>query len=375
MSTETEAAPRVHVTGMAWTTALGTGLGEVWRRLVDGHGGVTTGAQERPATGAGPGGETAPPRRLESLAVTTARAALHDSGGSGIAALVLGGSLGAHLDDPELAAHDTTVAVSRELGLTAPPHSVSTACSSGSDAIGLAATMIRAGVVDSCVCGGVDLLGHAKTLGHQGLGTLSATGPKPFDADRDGIALGEGAGFLVLEAEHRLDGRATWGEVTGWGVSNDARGLTAPDTTGGAAALAARRALAKADATPSDIGVVNAHGTGTVANDATESACYAELFGRDETPVVFATKAAFGHTLGATGAIEAIAVLLALTTETAPPVPQTTTVMPELTLRLPTTAPAAVTTSTGLSLTLGFGGFNTCLVLERGSRGLKEWPL
>ncbi|MEU0334494.1 beta-ketoacyl synthase N-terminal-like domain-containing protein [Streptomyces sp. NPDC006193] len=362
------------ITGTGWTTALGDGRDEVWQHLTSGRSGV------RPLPGDGPlpapaaalltdGGPTGPPsERQVRLALTTASAALRDAGcpAADAGTLVLGSSLGPHLDDAAaMSPHTLTAAVAQRLGVPRSV-SVSTACSSGADAVLAGAALLARGEAERCLCGGIDLLTAGKLLGHQALGTLSASGAvRPFDTGRDGTVFGEGAGFLLLETRPAAAARGArvLGELAGWGASNDGTGPTAPDDTGAGAVLAVRRALARAGAGPGDIAVINAHGTGTRANDAAEAACYGAVFGGAPDAVVFATKPALGHTLGATGALEAIALLLALRHGTVPPVLHTGAVMPELTLPLATGRPRKITGSLGLSLTLGFGGFNTCLVL------------
>ncbi|SDM53309.1 beta-ketoacyl synthase N-terminal-like domain-containing protein [Allokutzneria albata] len=340
----------VCVSGMAWHTALGTGLDDVWRRLLRGDTAESTVSEDAA-------------ERLVRLATLTGKAALEDAK-TDVDLLVLGSSLGASLDGAP--GNAWTGDVAGALGVPKAPVSLSTACSSGSDAVLTAAALIRAGVVDRCLCGGVDVLSEAKRLGHSALGTLSPTAIRPFDAERDGTALGEGAGFLVLESREAAQARGArvWGEVRGWGSSNDASGPTAPDRTGGAAVLAVRRALRRAGVNAQDIAVINAHGTGTPSNDATEAACYTTLYGDGEaSPVLFATKASFGHTLGATGAIEVIALLLALHHKQVPPLARTRSVMAGLPLPVPSGGPLPVAGELGFSLTLGFGGFNTCLVV------------
>ncbi|MFJ6723745.1 beta-ketoacyl synthase N-terminal-like domain-containing protein [Streptomyces sp. NPDC091281] len=398
------------ITGMGWTTALGDGLDQVWRQLTsgrtaDGRLPGDPGEADGPGASGGPGapGSPGPSRRQISLAVTTADAALRDAGcpAGDVGVLVLGSSLGPHLDDAaDTSPHTLTAAVAERLGITRSA-SVSTACSSGADALLTGAALISTGEADRCLCGGIDLLTEGKLLGHRALGTLSPTGTvRPFDTGRDGTLFGDGAGFLLLESRAAATARGArvLGTLRGWGASNDGTGPTAPDETGAGAVLAVRRALARGRAEPGDIAVVNAHGTGTRANDTAEASCYRTVFGPpadaapdaphtgpdappedpatapedpDGTrtaprpgPVVFATKPAFGHTLGATGALEAIALLLALRHRTAPPVPGTRDVMPELTLPLATGGPRPFTGSLGISVTLGFGGFNTCLLLE-----------
>ncbi|TDC42940.1 beta-ketoacyl-[acyl-carrier-protein] synthase family protein [Micromonospora sp. KC213] len=373
---------RVLVTGMAWDTALGTSLDEVWARLLAGETGLREvpsayGLRNRTAAPlADPPPDWAPARRQVALATRTVDRAIRDAGlggEPGSALLVLGTSYGAQLDDPRAGGlHDWATAVAAELGFTRPPVSVSTACSSGADAIMVGGHLIAAGVADVCVCGGVDVLTEAKRLGHSALGTMSPTTLRAFDADGDGTLLGEGAGVVVLEEADRAHRRGVGGYATllGGGSSNDAAGMTAPDPSGAAVLLAVRRSLAEAGLRPDQIAVINAHGSGTPVNDAVEAASFARLFPDGTRPVLFATKGAFGHTLGATGAIEAIALVQALRHGKVPPVYGLETVAAAVTLPMPRGGPVALGDGAGLSVTLGFGGFNTSLVLAGVPDGL-----
>ena len=380
--TAPQAGRDICVTGLAWTTALGTDTTEVWQRLLRGETGIREVPSGMPLRSqlaaavdlAGVDQAASPYERHVALAAMTATAALRDAerAAEDVGLLVVGTSLGPHLDDEsEVSLHAWAEWVAARIGVRRPPISVSTACSSGADAILTAATLLRAGVADVCLCGGIDLLTNGKKLGHSVLSTMSPTMIRPFDQHRDGTLLGEGAGFLVLETREavRSRGGQIWGYVRGWGGSNDAAGPTAPDSSGAGAALAIGRALSRAKVGPGDIAVINAHGTGTLSNDAAEADCYSRLFGSGaRRPVVFATKAALGHTLGATGAIEAILTLLALHYQIVPPVVQSRQVIQRLSLPLPTRQPLPFNGALGISLTLGFGGFNTCLVFERGNR-------
>jgi 3-oxoacyl-[acyl-carrier-protein] synthase II len=196
---------------------------------------------------------------------------------------------------------------------------------------------------------------------------MSPTALRAFDAGHDGTILGEGAGFLVLEHERvaQARGARVRGRLSGTGSANDAAGPTAPDPSGDTVVQAVRTALAAAGRSAADVGVLNAHGSGTPVNDDVECRAFGSLFAGRAAPVVFATKGAFGHTLGATGALEAVAVLLALRDGRVPPVHGLETVMPGFPLPLPIgTAASASTGEVGLSVTLGFGGFTTCLALE-----------
>jgi 3-oxoacyl-[acyl-carrier-protein] synthase II len=364
-------SPAVLVTGMAWATTLGTSLDGVWRRLLDGE----TGMRDVPTAHrlrnglAGPvdGAVADLVARQHAFTIDTVARALADAGSPDSPWLVAGTSHGAHLDDEEAGGLDEWVAdAATELGITTPPVAVSTACSSGSDAIMVGAQLIRAGVTDVCVCGGADVLTEVKRLGHSALGTMSPTSLRTFHPDGDGTLLGEGAAFVVLESAESCARRGVSGHAVyrGAGSSNDASGMTAPDPSGDGLLLAVHRCLADGDADLDDVTVVNAHGSGTPTNDAVEARAYSRLFATGAQPAVFATKGAFGHTLGATGAIEAIATILALRDRLVPPVCGLAEAPDSLPLPIPVGGPLPVKSGIGLNLTLGFGGFNTCLAFE-----------
>ncbi|MEV6628028.1 beta-ketoacyl-[acyl-carrier-protein] synthase family protein [Amycolatopsis sp. NPDC051106] len=367
------------MTGTAWRTSLGAGREEVWQALLAGRTGlrVVPGTNKFRSFVAGPlpdaPAEGSPREQHVELATVTAEAALRDAGlraGDTDPVLVLGTSLGPHIDDADPGSlHDWAAETGKRLGLTRPPVSLSTACSSGADAIAVAAELLEAGYADVAVAGGVDLLTDGKRLGHAQLGTLSPTTHRAFDTDRAGMLPGDGAGYVVLERADsaRRRGARVHGYLRGWGSTNDAAGMTAPKPDGEAAARAVRRCVDVAGLSLADIAVVNAHGTATVLNDQAEATCLSGLFGlAPRPPVVFATKGALGHSLGATGVIEAITLQLALRDRTVPPVLGLVRPMPELRLPVARDAPRRFTGGFGISLTLGFGGFNTCLLLERG---------
>ncbi|SEH02924.1 3-oxoacyl-[acyl-carrier-protein] synthase II [Nonomuraea solani] len=367
----------VWVTGMAWSTALGDGLAGVWRRLLDGHDGFEALPSEHPlrnplaATVADPPAGMKPSARQRILAEGTLSRALADAGGPADAYPVLGTSFGALLDDEDGDLWQWAADVAAAVGLRRPPVAVSTACSSGSDAIAVGAAAIRSGAADVSVCGAADVVTPAKRLAHTALRTMSPTRLRAFDRRADGTLLGEGAGFVVLEREEaaRARGAVPYAVLAGTGAANDGAGMTAPDPGGTGAELAARRCLASCGLTVEDVAVVNAHGSGTPANDSAESAALARLFGGCERPpVVFATKGALGHTLGATGALEAVAVVLALLDGRAPPIPGLDEVIEGFPLPVATGSASRLRPGAGLSLTLGFGGFITCLAFTPGQR-------
>lgn len=366
----------VAVTGAAWSTALGDGLGDVWRRLLAGeHGFVEVPSPHRLRNGLAavvrPSGDEPAPR-LRRLAVETLSRALTEAGlaaGGAGTRLVLGTSLGAYLDDVserEAPLHAWTDEVARAVGSSSPPISLSTACSSGADTMLVGAELIRAGLAEVCVCGGVDILTQSKRLAHSALSTMSPTRLRAFDQGHDGMLLGEGAGFLVLEslAHARERSAPLLALFRGAGSANDAASMTSPDPAATGARLAMERSITDAGLSPGDIGLVNAHGSATPLNDRAEGEAFRVLFGERAGPLVFATKGAFGHSLGATGALEAIALILGLREGVVPPIVALERPEPDFPCPLPVGGPVRHEARIGLSLTLGFGGFDTSLVFE-----------
>ncbi|MDQ6750150.1 MAG: beta-ketoacyl-ACP synthase II [Actinomycetota bacterium] len=215
-------------------------------------------------------------------------------------------------------------ALALRYGLQGPSHSVCSACAAGTDAIGTAARLIRTGEADAVVAGGAEAgLTSLGLAAFESLGAISPSGTSlPFDARRDGLVMGEGAGVLVLEdAEIAAErGQPELGEVLGFGASSDAHHITAPQPDGSGAARAILRALEDAGIGPDDLDYVNAHGTATSLNDRAETMAIDKALGEAarRTPVS-STKSVTGHTLGAAGAIEATLTLLALRNRVAPP--------------------------------------------------------
>ena len=287
---------------------------------------------------------------------------------------VLGTSFGAQLDDEDATLYQWAADVAAGAGLRLPPVAISTACSSGSDALAVGAEVIRSGAAEVSVCGAADVVTPAKRLAHTVLGTMSPTRLRAFDRRADGTLLGEAAGFVVLEREEsaRARGAEPYAVLAGTGAANDGAGMTAPDPAGTGVDLSVRRCLAASGLGLDDIAVINAHGSGTPVNDAAESGALSRLFGGcGAPPVVFATKGALGHTLGATGVLEAIAVVLALHYGTVPPVVGLEEVPAGFPLPVPAGRPGELRPGAGLSLTLGFGGFITSLAFTPGARHVR----
>jgi 3-oxoacyl-[acyl-carrier-protein] synthase-1 len=251
--------------------------------------------------------------------------------------------------------------VRRYLGLNGPAFVVSSACSSTAKVFGNAARMIAAGACDAAVVGGVDTLCLTTLYGFHSL-ELTARGPcRPFDAERDGISIGEGAGFVLLErAGAAAPARAL---LLGVGESSDAHHMSTPHPEGLGAKLAMQRALASAGLAASDIDYLNLHGTATRTNDAAEDLAVGGVFGRD-TPCS-STKGATGHLLGAAGVSEAIISLIAIEHGLLPGSPHTRVVDPALKCRY-LMMPREARVRRALSNSFGFGGSNCSLILGAG---------
>lgn len=248
-----------------------------------------------------------------------------------------------------------------EFGLEGPAHTVSTACSSGAEAIATAASLLRAGEAELALAGGVDSICRLTLNGFASLLIVDPDGCRPFDRARAGMSLGEGAAFVVLEtdAHARARGARPLARLAGSGNTCDAYHPTAPEPEGTGAEAAMRRALAAAGLEPGAVDYVNAHGTGTEDNDRAEGRALRRLFGED-VPPFSSTKRVFGHTLGAAGAIEAVVSILAITHGFLPGTPGFADADPECRV-VPLARSRAAQPACVLSNSFGFGGNNTVL--------------
>jgi len=255
-------------------------------------------------------------------------------------------------------------ATGKALKVTGPRLTIVNACSSGTDAIGVAASWIRAGLCDVAIAGGADEMYTVPLSGFWSLGVMSTEPCMPFDRDRSGLNLGEGAGMVVLEspafAESR--GKKNQFEVAGYGSAGDAYHLTAPHPQGRGLDAAIRAALAQANITPDKISFVNAHGTATLDNDRTEAKVLSTLFGPELE--FLSTKGYTGHTLGAAGGLEAVFALLGLRESWIPASAGFKNRAEDLGI-----APVAQTTKIdgeyAMSTSLAFGGNNSALIVRR----------
>lgn len=259
-------------------------------------------------------------------------------------------------------------------GLKGECLNVVTACSTGAHSIGTAVRDIRHGYIDAALAGGSEeSISPICLAGFANLGALTkaddpACASLPFDVRRAGFVAGEGAGAVVLESlEHaQARGAKVLAEITGFGSTGDAYHMTAPEPSGEGVVRAMAAALAEGGFTPADLGHLNAHGTGTPANDSTESKALLALCGEEagRTVPVTSVKGATGHTLGAAGAIEAIVTALSVANDCVPPTCGFAEVDPECPVAVVTEAKTGYPQKVALSNSLGFGGHNACLAIS-----------
>jgi 3-oxoacyl-[acyl-carrier-protein] synthase II len=266
--------------------------------------------------------------------------------------------------------------VSIEHGLKGPNHSVVTACSTGAHAIGDAARLIALGDADVMVAGGAESpicrIGMAGFCAARALSTSFNETPtkasRPYDKDRDGFVMGEGAGIVVLEEyEHaKKRGAKIYAEVVGYGLSGDAYHITSPSPDGDGGFRSMSAALKRAGMTPSDIDYINAHGTSTLVGDEIELGAVERLLGNTASKVAMSsTKSSTGHLLGAAGAIEAIFSILAIRDNVAPPTINLDNPSVETAIDLVPHTPRKREINVALSNSFGFGGTNASVILQR----------
>jgi beta-ketoacyl-acyl-carrier-protein synthase II len=265
-----------------------------------------------------------------------------------------------------------------DIGAKGPAWSIASACSSGADSIGQGWLLLRQGVVDVCLAGGTE-----STICPIGVGSFDRVGalsrqnddysmtPAPFDKNRDGLVMGEGAAVLILEREDhaRARGAEIFGEIAGYGSTADAFHVTAPHEDGAGGAAAMRMAMQTAGLNPDEIDYINAHGTGTQLNDIAETRAVKSALGKHahSTPIS-STKSMTGHLMGATGALEAIFCMLAIRDGVLPPTIHYQTPDPECDLDVIPNQAREMPIKTALSNAFGFGGHNAVLALKAYSR-------
>ena len=406
---------RVVVTGMGCVTPLGNDLPTTWRNLVDGKNGIgpitkfdTTDFKAKLAAEVrdfDPKLYMEKPQILHSdlyaqLAMAAAVQAMEDSG---IAGTMPGERMGVYIGTgiggiqtfeaehskllnkgprrvsayfiPMMIANIASSMIAIRYGCMGPAMPAVTACASGSNAIGEALRVVRHGYADAMICGGAEAtvtpLAAAGFCNMQALSTSEDpdAASLPFDARRGGFVMGEGSGVLILEEyEHaKARGAKIYGEICGYGSTNDAYHITAPhpDGVGGARAMA--DALREAGYTGDELVYVNAHGTGTHLNDAIETMALKKAFGEElaRKLLISSTKSMTGHMLGAAGAVEAIVSLKALEDGVVPPTINLREADPACDLDYVPGTARTVPVTLALSNSLGFGGHNACLTFRK----------
>jgi 3-oxoacyl-[acyl-carrier-protein] synthase II len=284
---------------------------------------------------------------------------------------------GARRVSPKLAplttVNSAASSVCMDLGAHGPSLGVATACSSGTVAVGTALQLLRAGACDIAIAGGAESprsrLLIASACQMRAVSTRRddpASACRPFDADRDGFVVGEGAGLLVLERPDHARARnaRVRAGIAGYGASSDAYSAVAPDPDGTGIERALRAAMADADVYSTQIGHVNAHGTSTVLNDSIEATMLHRVFG--ERPLVTSTKAMTGHTLGASGGIETALTVLALQHQLVPPTVNLRTRDVRIPIEVVSKEARPAAFDYAVKTSMGFGGHNAALVLTRG---------
>lgn len=320
--------------------------------------------------------------RFAQYAVVAAREAVRHAGVEDLGAVVTGSCVGGQhsMDDgfvdmyrkglprvnpmmiPRVMSNAAASHISMEFGVTGPAFSVSTACSSANHAIGQASMMVRSGMVESAITGGCEaVFSYGFLKAWEAMRVVSPDTCRPFSRDRKGMILGEGAAMLILEPFEaaRARGAPIYAEICGFGMSADAHHLTQPSA--GGAAKAMRSALGSIPAEA--VGYINAHGTGTTANDSTETAAIRQVFG-SRLPAVSSTKSMHGHALGAAGALEAAASILAISRGVLPPTVNFTERDPECDLDVVPNQARKQQVEYALSNSFAFGGLNAVLAFR-----------
>ena len=250
-------------------------------------------------------------------------------------------------------------------GAQGPCFVTSGACASATQAIGLAAQMIRSGLVDIAITGGAEApLSEGTILAWDAMKVMSRAACRPFSKERDGLMLSEGAGIVILESEDhaRARGHRPRVAVAGFGLNADASDIVAPTAQGMTRAM--RSALDDAGIAPGEVAYINAHGTGTRSNDLTETAAMKDLFGADRVPPVSSSKGVLGHALGAAGGLEAVVTVLAMERSLAPPTANHATPDPDCDIDVIPNVARPLPIPVALSSSFAFGGLNASLVFH-----------
>jgi len=403
------ASRRVAITGLGIISALGLDLAQNWTALCAGRSGI---APLQVVDGAGvglkvlngaqvrdfdplkhfEGGKDAQLDRFAQFSVVAAREAFRDSGIELSpemrlrSAVICGSAVGGQasiehgfedlwvqgrgrvhpLTIPKTMANAGASHISMDLGLAGPVYTVSTACSSANHAIGQAFRLVRDGEAELAVTGGSEAIFTVGMLkAWEAMRVIAPDTCRPFSKDRRGMILGEGGAMLILEPLEAAQARGAriYAEICGMGMTSDAHHLTQPTVDGPARAM--KGALREAGMKPEEVGYINAHGTGTAGNDPVETKAIREVFGAHADKLaVSSTKSMHGHALGAAGALEAIATVLALHHGILPPTANFTEPDPECDLDYIPNRARAVQVQAALSNSFAFGGLNAVVAFR-----------
>jgi len=409
---------RIVITGMGTVNPLGLNVKETWGSLIAGVSGVgpITLFDSRAAAlqvhidaevkGFKPENfmdakEARRRDRFEQFAIVAAREALIQSGlqvtesNAGRIGVIISSAIGGlrslqeailtnHVEGPRrvspflipmLMSNGGAGMTAIEFGIKGPCFSVASACASGSDGIGTALMMLRTGMIDAALAGAAE--STITTIGVSAFDRVGAMSrrnddysmtPQPFDKSRDGLVMGEGAAVLVLERESdaKARGAIIYAELAGYGATADAFHVTAPHESGEGGASAIRMALSSARANIDEVGYINAHGTGTLLNDQSETRAVKALFGDLAYKIpISSTKSMTGHMMGATGALEAIFCVQAIREGILPPTIHYQTPDPECDLDYIPNAARETNISLAISNAFGFGGHNAVLAFRK----------
>jgi nodulation protein E len=401
------AARRVAITGLGIISPLGLNLADTWKSLREGRPGIgaiqsadcstlrfQNGAEVRgyDALKHFEGGRDAYIDRFAQFSVIAAREALRDSGVEltpemrELAAIVCGSAVGGQaaleagfedlyvqgrgrvhpLTIPKTMANAGASQISMDLHLSGPAYTVSTACSSSNHAIGQAFHLVRDGRAEIAVTGGSEApftIGLLKAW--EAMRVIAPDTCRPFSKDRRGMVLGEGGAMMILEPLERAQARGAriYAEICGFGMSSDAHHLTQPTVDGPARAM--RAALRDAELQPEQIGYINAHGTGTPGNDPVETRAIRNVFGPQADKLgISSTKSLHGHALGAAGALEAVATVLALHHGILPPTANYNERDPECDLDYVPNQARVAQVEAALSNSFAFGGLNAVVAFR-----------
>jgi nodulation protein E len=268
---------------------------------------------------------------------------------------------------PRLMANAGSSQVSMALGIKGPGFTVVSACASAIHAMGVTVSMLRSGLIDAAITGGAEAcLTYGTLKGWEAIRVMAPDVCRPFSARRLGMVLGEGAGMFVLETEERAKKRGAkiYGEFAGFGMSSDAKDITTPDVKGASRAII--NCLRDASLAPEDVDYINAHGTGTRINDTTETAAVKIALGAHAKKVALSSsKSLFGHALGAAGALEMLATILAVRESVAPPTANYLGVDPECDLDYVPNEARPMNIDVALNNSFAFGGLNAAVAVRK----------